>query len=160
MLPYEEALARLLGNLGPNPVRSEPLSSFLGPGASRRPRWLGSDVLAPMALPPFDNAAVDGYAVRAADTQARDGRPAILRLKGEAAAGVAAPPRVGEGEAVRIFTGAPLPSGADAVVMQEDCDADQDGTVAVLEAAKPWEGVRFRGEDVKDGEAVAGRGTC
>ena len=158
MLPYEEALARLLGNLGPNPVRSEPLSSFLVPGASRRPRWLGSDVLAPMALPPFDNAAVDGYAVRAADTQARDGRPAILRLKGEAAAGVAAPPRVGEGEAVRIFTGAPLPPGADAVVMQEDCDADQDGTVAVLEAAKPWEGVRFRGEDVKDGEAVARTG--
>lgn len=158
MLPYEEALARLLGNIAPNPVQPELVASMVAPGVPWRPRWLGADVFAPTALPPFDNAAVDGYAVRASDTPSRDGRPAILRLVGESAAGTAAPPPVGPGEATRIFTGAPLPPGANAVVMQEDCDADHDGTVAILEAAKPWEGVRLLGEDVKAGEAVGRAG--
>lgn len=155
MLPYEEALARLLGHVAANPGRPESLALLAAPGAPRRPRWIAGDMAATCSLPPFDNATFDGYAVRAADTAARDGRPAILRLVGQSAAGTAVPPDVGPGQAARIFTGAPLPPGADAVVMQEDCDADQDGTVAVLEPVKPWEGVRFKGEDIKAQELAA-----
>lgn len=158
MIPYEEALQRLLGNLHALPPANEPLAPMAGPDGPRRPRWIGADVASTVPLPPFDNAAIDGYAVRAADTLPVGGKPAILRLVGESAAGTAAPPALGQGEAVRIFTGAPLPAGADAVVMQEDCDADEGGTVALLEAAKPWEGIRIRGEDVKAGERVARRG--
>lgn len=158
MIPYEEALQRLLAHLHAMEPSSEPLTPLVGPDGPRRPRWIGADVPSPVSLPPFDNAAVDGYAVRAAETRPVDGQPAILRVAGESAAGTAEPPAVGPGEAVRIFTGAPVPAGADAVVMQEDCDVDDAKTVAVLEPAKPWEGIRIRGEDVKAGEYVARKG--
>lgn len=154
MLPYEEALARLLGHLHPNPGQPHSIASLAAPDAPHRPQWLSADIQAPISLPPFDNAAVDGYAVRAADTLPKEGQPALLKIVGQSAAGTARPPAVEAGQAARIFTGAPLPPGADAVVMQEDCDADQEGTVAILEAAKPWEGVRFKGEDIQAGAAV------
>ncbi len=99
----------------------------------------------------------DGYAVRAADVcQASRETPAVLKLVGEVPAGSAWPGEVRRGEAVRIFTGAPLPAGADAIVMQEDTSTvgATPGHVGVTEISRPWEGVRFAGEDVKAGSEV------
>src|SRR5215472_6906129 len=87
------------------------------PLAAAHGRVMASDVAAPIDLPPFDNSAVDGYAVRAADL-ARDGETR-LKVGGRVTAGRAAP-ALDAGEAVRIFTGAPMPHGADTVFMQED----------------------------------------
>ena len=120
-------------------------------------RVAAADVAAVVDLPPFDNSAMDGYAVRAADvTLASATVPVTLRLAGRVAAGDAPAVTVGSGACVRVFTGSPLPAGADAVVMQEDTQVDgvSPDFVRVLDAAKPWENVRFRGEDVKRGAVI------
>lgn len=98
-------------------------------------------------LPPFDNSAMDGYAVRAEDVRSV---PAELRVVASVAAGEWCGRTLGAGEAARIFTGAPIPDGADAVVMQEDTEpvVGDPGSVRILDGAKPWENIRFRGEDV------------
>ena len=85
---------------------------------------LADDVVAPVNVPPFDNSAVDGYAVRADDLDA-DGEKR-LAIVDRVAAGHAATHAVKAGEAIRIFTGAPMPAGADTVFMQEDCRVDGD----------------------------------
>src|SRR5262245_39974511 len=90
-------------------------------------RVLAADVTTPVSLPPFDNSAVDGYAVRHADL-ARDGETR-LQVVDRVTAGRAAPP-LGAGTAMRVFTGAPMPHGADTVFMQEDCRLD--GSAVVL----------------------------
>ena len=90
-------------------------------------RVLADDVVAPVHVPPFDNSAVDGYAVRAADLdRERDTR---LNIVDRVTAGRAASLAVREGEAIRIFTGAPMPAGADTVFMQEDCRIDGDAVI-------------------------------
>lgn len=154
MLPLEEARRRILEPLLPGTPSPERLAGLLPPTGSLRPRFCASEVRSPVQLPAFDNSSVDGYAVRAADTAS----PAPLRLRGRIAAGNA-PETVPlqPGEAIRIFTGAPLPPGADAVAMQEDCQAEPGNpaaTVRVLEPVKPWENVRFAGEDVRIGEPL------
>ena len=162
MLELEEALSRIL-SLMPAPRREVvPLENALG--------RVGLDAItAPISLPPFDNSAMDGYAVRAADVVgASPENPRSLRLVGRTAAGEVFAGEVGAGTCVRVFTGSPLPRGADAVVMQEDTrtearagervDERAPGEIAFLEAAKPWENVRFAGEDVKAGAAVANAG--
>ena len=114
------------------------------------------DVIAPLDLPPFDNSAVDGYAVRHARSRrrgrdaARDRRPGDRRQRG-------AQP-LGAGEATRIFTGAPMPAGADTVFMQEDVQAEG-GTVIVPAGLKRGANRRLAGEDVRKGAIVlpAGR---
>lgn len=124
-------------------------------------RVAAADVAAGLDLPPFDNSAMDGYAVRAADVAtARTDSPVTLRLAGRVAAGDAASAVVESGTCVRVFTGSPLPAGADAVVMQEDTRSDEAtaGTVRVLDAVKPWEHVRFRGEDIKRPAAIVRAG--
>src|SRR3954468_7461043 len=98
---------------------------------------LAEQVTAPEAVPPFPNTAMDGYAVRAADTAgAAEGAPVRLRVVGELAAGHAPTTVVGDGEAIRIMTGAPMPDGADAIVMVErterDADEDGDGVLITL----------------------------
>jgi molybdopterin molybdotransferase len=158
MISYEEALARLLGHIDANPSEDTALASLVTPGARHRPRWLSRSLQNPGPLPPFDNSAMDGYAVRAADTQPIEGRAAILKIVGSIAAGDSQLPTVGPGEAARIFTGAPLPPGADAVVMQEDCESEPDGTLAVLDPVKPWENIRFAGEDLKPGDTLTRSG--
>ncbi|MBL9175982.1 MAG: molybdopterin molybdotransferase MoeA [Verrucomicrobiales bacterium] len=99
------------------------------------------------ALPPFDNSAMDGYAVRAEDVRSV---PVELRVVASVAAGEWCDRRLEAGEAARIFTGAPIPGGADAVVMQEDTEpvTGDPGRIRILDGAKPWENIRFRGEDV------------
>jgi molybdopterin molybdotransferase len=119
-------------------------------------RILAEDLRAALTQPPFDASAMDGYAVRAADVA---NAPARLRLIGAAAAGHAFSGALHEGEAVRIFTGAPLPAGADTVVIQENTRVPSEGAVEILEAAKLGRNVRSRGYDFKEGETLIAAGT-
>ncbi len=148
--PYEEARDALLAALVPLPATRVAL-------AEAHRRWLAADLTALLDLPPFDNSGMDGWAVRTADLPAI---PARLRIAGRLPAGSHSPGTVGPGEAVRIFTGAPLPAGADAVVMQEDADVDpsEPGLLRVRDRVRPWENVRFRGEDIRAGRALLDAG--
>jgi molybdopterin molybdotransferase len=121
-------------------------------------RVLAENVLAPRDLPPADNSAMDGYAVRVADCAgASPERPAVLRLAFQVPAG-ARPERVlGPGQAARILTGGPVPEGADAVVRQEDTEADG-GTVRIQVAPAPREHIREVAEDVRRGETILEEG--
>src|SRR5437660_8883210 len=155
MIELEEALERIL-KLVPAPIpEAVPLSEADG-------RVAAVQLRSPIDLPPFDNSAMDGYAVRAADVaSATSAAPVRLRRCGRVAAGETYGAEVGQGTCVRLFTGSPLPRGADAVVMQEDTRpaAAADNEVLFLDAAKPWEHVRLRGEDVKRGAAIMEAGT-
>jgi molybdopterin molybdotransferase len=122
-------------------------------------RVLAEDVCAPVAVPGFARSAMDGFAVRGEDTfGASDYDPIALRVVGVALPGRAFAGVVGAGEAVRIMTGAPLPAGADAVVMAEVAE-ERDGRVAVREPVAPRKNVGAVGEDIRAGEVVlrAGR---
>ncbi|TDH59991.1 molybdopterin molybdotransferase MoeA [Dankookia rubra] len=110
-------------------------------------RVLARDLPAPQPLPPFHNSAVDGYAFRHADLGAAG--PTALRLEGRVAAGQAPPP-LSPRTAARIFTGAPMPRGADTVLMQEDA-ALEDGAVLVPAGLRPGANARPAGEDVAQG---------
>jgi molybdopterin molybdotransferase len=112
---------------------------------------LAQDVVAREAVPPFANTGMDGYAVRAADT------PGSLLVVGELPAGRAPTITVGAGEAIRIMTGAPMPEGADSVVMVERTRVD--GDHVVVEVAEPGEHVRRAGGDVESGDIVFRSGT-
>jgi len=148
--PFEEALARLLDsitwNLGTEPVL---VMEALG-------RVLREEVKARFNIPPFDKSAMDGYAVRAADTRgARDESPAVLKVMEDVPAGKAPQKRILVGQASRIMTGAPLPSGADAVVMVEVTERDNAAkAVRIFKGVEPGENVGMAGEDVKKGEVV------
>ncbi len=121
---------------------------------------LAEQVTAPEAVPPFANTAMDGYAVRAADTLgAAEGTPVRLRVVGELAAGHAPTVPVSPGEAIRIMTGAPMPEGADAIVMVErtqrdpGTDGSDDGVLVTLEV-EPGQHVRRAGGDLEAGDVV------
>ncbi|WP_029010129.1 gephyrin-like molybdotransferase Glp [Azospirillum halopraeferens] len=147
-----EALARMLAACPPLPAETVPLAAGLG-------RVLAAPVVARQTQPPFAASMMDGWAVRAADVAgAGPDAPVTLRRIGEAAAGHGFAGTVGPGEAVRIFTGAPIPPGADAVVMQEDC-RDDGATVRIGRAVGPGRFVRPSGHDFGAGDAVlpAGR---
>ena len=124
--------------------------------AAARGRVLASNMIAPLDLPPFDNSAVDGYAVRHRDLDAQ--AETRLAIGGRLTAGSAAAQPIGAGEAVRIFTGAPMPAGADTVFMQEDVRTEA-GAVIVPAGLKPGANRRLAGEDVRNGAVVlpAGR---
>src|SRR3954469_6665884 len=109
MITEEQALGRILETVRPLPPRKVPL-------IESRDQFAASDVLARVALPAFDNSAMDGYAVVADACVEGQGQ----RVLGEQPAGVDRGLRLAAGQAIRIFTGAPIPAGADAVVMQED----------------------------------------
>src|SRR5689334_10743092 len=109
MLNEAEALERILAKVSSLPSRMLPVSRSIGTFSARA-------YAARIALPVFDNSAMDGYAIAAGDGRART----RLRVSGEQPAGKDRGLRVSSGQAVRIFTGAPIPQGADAVVMQED----------------------------------------
>jgi len=120
---------------------------------------LARDVIASEMVPPFANTAMDGYAVRAADTaEATDGAPSMLRVVGELAAGVAPTVAVGSGEAIRIMTGAPMPPGADAVVMVERTKFAGE-TVSIFRSATVGDHVRHAGGDLEIGQRVFDVGT-
>jgi len=112
-------------------------------------RVLASDIRAPLALPPFTNSAVDGYAVRSADLP-RD-KERAFPVSGRVQAGSAASGVIAPNEAVRIFTGAPMPEGADTVFMQEDVRIDDTGKVVLPPGLKTGANVRPAGEDIPEG---------
>lgn len=141
-LTLDAALALLAERLRPVAgVESLPLADAAG-------RILAADLVAPFAVPPHDNAAVDGYALRHGDlAPAGETR---LRVGGRAAAGHPLGRGLAPGEAIRIFTGAPMPPGADSVAMQEDCVAAGDH-VLVPAGLRPGANRRFAGEDLAAG---------
>jgi molybdopterin molybdotransferase len=112
-------------------------------------RVLARDVAAPLQLPPFTNSAVDGYAVRNADLPQSEER--ALPLDGRIAAGGVAQAPIKPGHTARIFTGAPMPPGAETVFMQEDVRIDENGNVVLPPGLKPGANVRPAGEDIPQG---------
>lgn len=151
MLDLETAVARVLATLPAPQFERIPLAESAG-------RILGESVISPYALPPFDNSAMDGYAVRAMDVSgATATAPVRLRLRTRIAAGETFSGELATGECARLFTGAPMPHGADAVVMQEDTQIDGE-QVVVFEAVAPRENVRFQGEDIARGATLAAAG--
>ena len=151
----DDARDRILATFAPLPAVLLPLEESLG-------LVLAEAVVAEEDLPPFANAAMDGYALRAADiARATTDRPARLRVTGEAPAGTTPFARVEAGTAVRIMTGAPLPAGADAVVRFEETDDGQSepGAVLIQHSAGPGSNVRPAGEDVAAGTPVLSAGT-
>ncbi|RBP12826.1 molybdopterin molybdotransferase [Roseiarcus fermentans] len=147
-IPVEEALRRVLASAeAPLGEERVPLEEAFG-------RVLARDLVALRTQPPFANSAMDGYAVRAVDAAAP---AATLRVVGEAAAGRAFAGRVGAGEAVRIFTGAPAPAGADAIVVQEEVRRDGD-RVTLGRPARIGDNLRTEGLDFREGERLLGAG--
>ena len=147
MLSVEEALEQVLSRVRRLPTERVDLLAAIG-------RVLAEPVRSTRVIPPWPNSSMDGYAVRAADT-----RPgATLAVVGRVVAGALPERVVGAGEAMRIFTGAPLPDGTDAVIPQEDVVAS--GThVTVQSATEPGAYVRPAGEDVRHGDLVLEAGT-
>ena len=114
--------------------------------------------IAGRAIPPKDNSAMDGYALRAEDTRGASAEtPVRLEVVEEIPAGAIPEKRIGPGQAARIMTGAPVPEGADAVVRMEDT-RKEDGRVAILVEAQKGQDIRYAGEDVQPGEKVISRG--
>jgi molybdopterin molybdotransferase len=151
MISVEEAQRIILGSVERIGWEYVELLDGLG-------RVLAEDVTATEPIPPWDNAAMDGYALRSEDTHDASGdRPVALRLIGTAAAGQIFDGLVEKGQALRIMTGAPLPRGADAVIRQEDAQAT-DREVLVVRQVSPGHNVRTAGEDVKAGEGVVATG--
>jgi molybdopterin molybdotransferase len=148
-LPAGEAQDRILSDLRPLPEEWTLLDDALG-------FTLTSDVIARRTQPPWDNSAMDGYAVRSADATEP---PVTLAVVGVVHAGDEPSRVVGPGEAVRIMTGAPLPPGADAVVMQERTRAAGEGRVELQERTVPRQNVRDAGEDARAGEVLLPAGT-
>jgi molybdopterin molybdotransferase len=146
MISENEALAKILGSIRSLPSRRIAISKALDCFAAK-------DLVARIALPNFDNSAMDGYAVVANGCR-KDNR---LRVIGEQPAGEDRHLRVASGEAVRIFTGAPIPSGADAIIMQEDVTRDGDDIIANVDIG-PGEFIRRRGCDLAEGQQILAKG--
>jgi molybdopterin molybdotransferase len=148
MISVEEALGRFLAPLKPLAAEQVAVSEGLG-------RVLAEDIMSRRTQPPFAVSAMDGYAVRASDVATV---PARLRVIAAVPAGNAFAGRVGAGEAVRIFTGAPVPDGADCIVIQEDTVRDGDW-VSVREGAPAGRYVRPEGLDFRAGDRGLAAGT-
>ena len=144
----DDALAELLGHAEPLPG-SESVSTFDAEG-----RVLARDLVSELQVPPQDNSSMDGYAVRSSEI-ADEGvtLPVTQRIPAGSAGAPLAP-----GSAARIFTGAPIPAGADAVVMQEDSEAAGDQAVRILRVPAPGQWIRRSGEDVTRGAVVLAHG--
>ena len=162
MISVEEALARILSYVSLLEPEEKPILDALG-------QVLAEDIVSGIDIPQLDNTAMDGYAVRAADTTgANEGSTATLRVVGELAAGYVFDGEVAPGTAVRIMTGAPMPRGADAVVPFEETDepsgrafgsfAKSRDVVGVLKAADPGANIRRAGEDLRAGQTIMTRG--
>ena len=149
MLTLDEALVRLLGAIRPLPETDE-LSTF-----DARGRLLAVEVRSSLNVPPADNSEMDGYALRCADVPVAG--TTVLPVSQRIPAGVVGRP-LEPGTAARIFTGAQVPMGADAVVMQEQCTA-QEGGVRIDALPELGQSIRRRGEDVQEGSVVLAAGT-
>jgi molybdopterin molybdotransferase len=147
MRSIAEALAAMLPAFSPLGEEEVHLTRAAG-------RYLCRDVLARIDSPPFDNSAMDGYAIRVADVaSANEGLPARLLVRGESRAGGALPSPLEPGTACRIFTGAPMPAGADAVVIQEDTER-HGNAVTIKEPPSQGSHIRLRGSDLRAGDIL------
>jgi molybdopterin molybdotransferase len=163
MISVEEALERILSYVSVLDAVEQPILESVG-------QVVADDVVSSMDIPPHDNTAMDGYAMRAADTAAATpGQPVTLNVIGELAAGYLFEGEVTPGTAVRIMTGAPMPRGADAVVPFEETDepegrafgsfAKSRDAVGVLKAAATGANVRYTAEDVRRGQPIIAKGS-
>ena len=143
----DDALHELLGHATPL-AGTVQVSTFDADG-----RVLAHDLISPLQVPPHDNSSMDGYALRCADLAAHTSLPVSQRIPAGASGTALAPLSV-----ARIFTGAPIPLGADAVVMQEDCEVQADGTVRITVPVKRGQWIRRAGEDVGRGAVVLSKG--
>ena len=151
MLSVAEASASILADIARLPQERVPLLEAVG-------RVLARDAVAPLAMPPWRNSAMDGYAVLSLDISAASaGAPVRLRVVETVAAGAFPTRAIMQGEATRIMTGAPLPDGADTVVRVEDTDAGVDA-VEIRNARDAGKNIRARGEDYLDGDTVLSAG--
>jgi molybdopterin molybdotransferase len=146
--PLDEALAELLGHATPLD-KSEAVLTMDADG-----RVLAQDMVAELDVPAHDNSAMDGYAVRSADWV---NATTVLQVNQRIAAGSSGT-ALAAMSAARIFTGAPIPEGADAVVMQEDCTTTEPGRVCIATQPKAGQWIRRRGEDVTSGRIVLHKG--
>lgn len=149
MIPLNEAQKTVLAGCSPLTPELVAYTDMTG-------RVLDQDIVAVENVPPFHNTGVDGYAVRAADTEQV---PVELAVVDTLAAGYEPKIAVSAGVAIRILTGAPMPDGADAVVMVEDTERVGETHVRILRSANTHDGVRNAGSDVRAGETVFDRGT-
>src|SRR5215210_6029719 len=147
LIDHHEAVRLVLENTPRLPVTRVPLVDAQGLA-------LAEDVRARFDSPPFDNSAVDGYAVRSADAEA--GR--TFKVVDEAPAGRPAQKKVGEGEAIKIFTGGVIPEGADAVVMVENTSGWGE-RFELKKAPSPGDNIRAAGEDTRKGDVILAAGT-
>lgn len=153
MISVEEALETILANF--RPLGLEKINIL-----DTRGRVIGEDIFAPRNIPSANNSAMDGYAVRYADTKgATKDNPLKLRIIEDIPAGKVALKKIKKGEAARIMTGAVIPEGADAVVRQED-SLKEGRTVVIYVAAGKADNIRFAGEDVRKGELVVKKGSA
>jgi molybdenum cofactor synthesis domain-containing protein len=157
VIPLEEAQNQILETVPRLPAATVPLAEALG-------LVTVETLAATEPIPPFANTGVDGYAVQAASTTgATPEAPAQLRIVGELAAGQAPSAPVGPGEAIRIMTGAPVPDGADAIVMVEDTAADRDGNdgglVTIRREARSGDHIRLAGGDLAVGDPAIAAGS-
>jgi molybdopterin molybdotransferase len=151
VIPVEDARARVLGHVAVMGTEQVEIARALH-------RVLAEDVVVPRDVPPWPNSSMDGYALRSADTAAATGAaPARLAVAGRVAAGAIAERPLTAGEAFRIFTGAPMPDGADGVIPQEDVH-EENGALLVPRPVRAGEFVRPRGEDMRAGETALTRG--
>ena len=152
MIPLDEALERTLEKAKALPPEDVGLLAAAG-------RVLREDVKAEFDVPPFDKSAMDGYAVKVADLEgAGPESPVTLKVVAEQPAGRPLKLEVERGQAVRIMTGAPLPEGAEAVVIQEDTKRKGD-RVEVFKSVRPFDNCGAAGEDFKKGTTIIGQGT-
>jgi molybdopterin molybdotransferase len=154
MLSVEEALERILAGIHPLEIVQVPLADALG-------RVLAQDIVAQEDIPPFDNSAMDGFALLSRDSQPRNGQPPRLRVTGGVAAGYVSEIAVEEGTALRIMTGAPVPPGADTVIQVElTRNGGPESTwVEILQEVAPGNNIRPAGEDMHKGQTALTRGT-
>lgn len=152
MITVKNALERVLESVSPLGIERLDVLNAQG-------KILGEDICSPRNIPPKDNSAMDGYALRAEDTRgASRENPVVLRVIEDIPAGYLARKSVGRGEASRIMTGAFLPEGSDSILRVEDTEKDGDRVKIFVEVSKGQD-VRFCGEDVKEGEKVLTKGT-
>ncbi|MDD5095775.1 MAG: molybdopterin molybdotransferase MoeA [Dehalococcoidia bacterium] len=160
MISVEEALARILSNIRVLELEKRPVLECLG-------QVLDEDIIAEINIPSWDNSAMDGYAVQWESIKgAGDSHPQVLKVIGEVAAGHVSKQEVTPGTAIRIMTGAPMPTGADTVVPFEDTDEEKRKAtgksldeIGVLREIEKGKNIREAGEDVGKGSIVMAKGT-
>jgi len=156
LLSVEQALEKILGYVDVLEVESRPVLDCLG-------QVLAEDVYSTINIPPLDNSAMDGYAVRAEDTRgATEQTPRLLRVIDTVAAGSISEREVEPGTTARIMTGAPVPKGADSIVRFEDTDETQrqrvSDEICILREVEPGQDIRRAGEDIARGSLVLSKG--